>query len=159
VKGGPKTGWRQGDFYGYLYYFKQNSSQFFLSSARHPFSVWMCVQRSLLANLLVVRSSGRCERWRPPVLAFPWRLTLPPHLRIHPRPLFFSHAFRSIRNELCSGILLLVRTTATTRKSSKHLPLSLLLLLLLLLSVQRQDCRYFFLTSNDARRNEFHWRR
>jgi hypothetical protein len=85
-----------------------------------------------------------------------WRLTLPPHLRIHPWPLFFSHAFRSIRNELCSGILLLVRTTATRRKSSKHSPLSLLLLILL--SVQRQDCRYVFLSSKDARRNEFHWR-
>ncbi len=46
------------------------------------------------------------SRWRPPVLAFPWRLTLPPHLRplvlafpwrltrrrIHPWPLFFGHA-------------------------------------------------------------------
>ncbi len=54
-----------------------------------------------------------------------------------------------------SGILLLVKTIATRRKSSKHFPLSLLLLLL---SVQQQDCRYIFLTSKDARRNEFHWR-
>jgi hypothetical protein len=36
-----------------------------------------------------------------------------------------------LANELCSGILLLVRTRATRRKSSKHFPLSLLLLLLL----------------------------
>jgi len=35
-----------------------------------------CDQQSLLASLLVVRSLGRCERWRPPVLAFPWRLIL-----------------------------------------------------------------------------------
>ncbi len=30
--------------------------------------------RYLLASPLVLRSLGRCERWRPPVLAFPWRL-------------------------------------------------------------------------------------
>jgi len=30
-----------------------------------------CDQPSLLASLLVVRSLGRCERWQPPVLAFP----------------------------------------------------------------------------------------
>ncbi len=32
----------------------------------------ICVQRSLLTSLLVVRSLGRCKWWRPPVLAFPY---------------------------------------------------------------------------------------
>jgi hypothetical protein len=92
------------------------------------------------------------------VLAFPWCLTLSLYLRIHFWLLFVNHEFRSIRNKLCSGILLLVRITTTRRKSSKHFPLSLLLLLLLLLlSVQPQDCCYVFLTSKDVRRNEFHW--
>jgi hypothetical protein len=49
-----------------------------------------CDQLNLLASLLVVRSLGRCERWRPPMLAFPWCLILlPPNLNsvsyIHPR--------------------------------------------------------------------------
>jgi hypothetical protein len=48
----------------------------------------------------------------------------------------------ALANELCSGILLLVRTTATRRKSSKHFPLSLLLLLLSVLHfLHQQGCK------------------
>jgi hypothetical protein len=46
----------------------------------------------------------------------------------------------ALANELYSGILLLVKTTATRRKSSKHFPLSLLLLSVLCFPHQ-QGCK------------------
>jgi hypothetical protein len=46
-----------------------------------------------------------------------------------------------LANELCSGVLLLVRTRATRRKSSKHFPLSLLILLSVLRFPHQQGCK------------------